>query len=171
MRTKALVWLILGASVMNGALAGGGINRALVHMPAWRHVGPVAWAHFSRFADLGLNAMILYPLEAVTGLVLSAATAILFYRTRGGARAAAIPIYAAAGFSAGGLLLTLKAAPILLSVRHLGEDSASLQRAFDGFEFWGDWRTVSQVLAFFANLASLAALACAPPAGSQRGPR
>jgi hypothetical protein len=36
MQSKSLIWLILGASVMDGALAGGGINRALVHMPAWR---------------------------------------------------------------------------------------------------------------------------------------
>lgn len=91
-------------------------------------------------------------------MILSVAAVVLFVR-KGGPRSIGIPIYAAAIFTVGGLLLTLKAAPIMLSVRHLGDDPVSLRRALDGFEFWGGWRSVSQILGFVANLFSLAAIA------------
>jgi len=40
-----------------------------------------------------------------------------------------------------GLLLTLRAAPIMFSVRDMTEPSA-LQHAFDGFYFWGSLRGI-----------------------------
>jgi hypothetical protein len=55
-----------------------------------------------------------------------------------------------------GLLLTIKAAPIMLSLRSLGSDSLALQSAFDGFDWWGRWRNVVQFGAFGANLWSVA---------------
>jgi len=53
-------------------------------------------------------------------------------------------------------------------VRHLGDDPVALQRAFDGFEFWGRVRGIFQVTAFVANVWSLVAVyrATAPRAGS-----
>ena len=56
------------------------------------------------------------------------------------------------------MLATRQAAPIMLSARHLGDDPIVLQRAFDGFEFWGRVWGVFQVLAFGAVLWSLVAL-------------
>ena len=41
------------AILLSGLLAGGDIDRAFVAMPAWQQVGAVAWAEFSRHADLG----------------------------------------------------------------------------------------------------------------------
>jgi hypothetical protein len=67
------------------------------------------------------------------------------------------PLYAAVLFAAGGLVLTVKAAPIMLGIRDLG-DPAALQRAFEGFWYWGNLRAVSQVLAFVAQLAALTVL-------------
>lgn len=163
MRYTSLTWIVLAACVPDGILAGGGIQRALVHMPAWRHLGPVAWATFSRYADLSTTGMILYPTEAFAGMILSVIAAILISRRSRARLPFALPVFAAALFTIGGLLLTLKAAPIMLGVRHLGDDPTALGRAFDGFEFWGGLRTVSQVLGFFANLWSLAAI-------SQSGP-
>jgi len=135
MKSRALLYVIFAASLMDGILVGGGIDRALVAMPAWHHVGPVSWATFSRHADLG-NGLILYPLEAFSGMILSVAAVILFRWESTAPRAAQMPIYAAA-LTIGGLLVTRKAAPIMLGVRNLGDDPAALQRAFDGFEFWG----------------------------------
>jgi hypothetical protein len=55
--------------------------------------------------------------------------------------------------------VTFKAAPFMLSLRHVGkQDVASLQHAFDGFRLWGGLRTVLQTLAFAANLWLLAAI-------------
>jgi hypothetical protein len=60
------------------------------------------------------------------------------------------------------LLTTLKAAPNVLWVRHLDEDTAALQQAMNGFQFWGNIRGIFQVLAFAANVWSLKVLAAAP---------
>jgi hypothetical protein len=158
MISKSLSWIVLAATLMDGILASGGINRATVDMPAWRHVGPVGWAAFSRYADLGRTAMVLYPLEAFSGMILSVAAVFVARRHPSVPGSVAIPVYAAALFTIGGLLLTVKAAPIMLSVRHLGDSPAALARAFNGFEFWGGLRTGSQVLGYFANLWSLVAI-------------
>ncbi len=58
----------------------------------------------------------------------------------------------------GGMLAATKAAPIMLSARHLGDDPVLLQRAFDGFEFWGRVWGVFQVLAFGTVLWALVTL-------------
>src|SRR5258707_473490 len=75
-------------------------------------------------------------------------------------RFVAIPVYAAAALAVAGLLMTFKAAPFMLSLRHIGnEEVALLEHAFNGFRLWGGVRTVLQTLAFGANLWSLAAIA------------
>ena len=53
--------------------------------------------------------------------------------------------------------MTVKAAPITLSIQHL-DHPAGLKMAFDGFWFWSAARAVFQVLAFAANLWSLVAV-------------
>ena len=148
---------LAAATVLDGFLAGGNVDRALVQMPAWRHVGAPAWAAYSRRADLG-NGLYLYPFEAIGGTLLSLLAAIAFYLEAGAARAAALPVYLAAGLALLGLLMTFQAAPKMLSLRRIGDDPAALQKAFDGFEFWGGIRGVFQVLAFLANVWSLVAL-------------
>ncbi len=135
-----------------------GINRTLVDMPAWQRLGAPAWAEFSRWADMGTAGLILYPLEGIGGAVLSIFAAIVFHRRRRSmAREAAVPIFAAALLSLGGMLATTQAAPTLLGTRH-HSDPVALQRALNGFAFWGGVRAVFQSLAFCANLWSLVAV-------------
>jgi hypothetical protein len=157
-RTRGLILsFVFVAAVFNGMLASG-INRTLVDMPAWQHVGATAWAEFSRWADMGTNGLILYPLEGIGGAVLSILAAIVFYLSRRSmTRSAAIPIYTAALLALGGMLATTQAAPTLLNTRHIS-DPAALQQALNGFEFWGGVRAVFQSLAFCANLWSLVAV-------------
>jgi hypothetical protein len=143
--------LLAGAMLTNGLLASGNINRNLVDMSAWREVGAGGWAAFSRHADLGWRAMIVYPGEAFAGMILSVAAAFAIRRVTRAPRATVIATYAAALLTIGGLLFTIKAAPIMLSVRHLGNDHAALQRAFDGFDFWGRLRGLCQVSAYVAS--------------------
>jgi hypothetical protein len=69
----------------------------------------------------------------------------------------AVPIYAAALLSLGGMLATTQAAPTLLGTRH-HSDPVVLQQALNGFAFWGGVRAVFQSLAFCANLWSLVAV-------------
>jgi hypothetical protein len=51
--------LLVAATFIGGLLAGGNVDRAFVAMPAWEHVGAIAWGQFSRHADLG-NRLVLY---------------------------------------------------------------------------------------------------------------
>jgi len=54
----------------------------------------------------------------------------------------------------------LKAAPIMLGIRDLA-DPEPVRRAFKGFRYWGDPRSVCQVLAFVFQVMALAALSTA----------
>jgi hypothetical protein len=147
--------LLVAATVVSGLLAGMNVDRAVVAMPAWRRVGPVAWAEFSRRADLG-NGKVVYPAEAVGGFLLILAaltTALVEGRALG---AAVLPLAVAAIFAAAGLVFTVKAAPFMLGI-HSEADPARLARAFAGFLFWGNLRGVCQVMAFLACVWALAA--------------
>jgi hypothetical protein len=149
--------LIAAATLISGILAGGNVNGA-VDGPAWQHLGVLAWAEYSRYADLSLGARILFPTEAFGAMILSVAAVLSFRRDGKEPRSVAFPIYAAALCAIGGLLITIKAAPIMLSIGHLGSDTVALQRAQDGFGFWDRIRGVFQVLAYLANFWSLVAL-------------
>ncbi len=152
--------LVIAATLVGSILAGLNVNRALVEMPAWQQVGPLAWAQFSAHADLSLTGTLLYSVSAIAGALLSIAATITYHRDRNRTTlsSAIIPLYAAALLAIGGLLLTIPAAPIMQSVPGLGSDTVALQHALDGFEFWGGIRAVFQVGAFVANLWSLVAL-------------
>jgi hypothetical protein len=149
--------LIVGAASFNAVLYGVGLDRLIVETPAWKHVGVLAWAAYSGYADLG-NGLVLYPLTAVGGTLLSVAAAIVYRRWPSRPWRTSLPIYAAAAFSIGGLLLTTQAAPFMLSLRTIADAPAALQPAFDGFEFWGGIHGVAQALAFVCNIWSLLVL-------------
>ncbi len=158
MVSRGTVRLAILATLVHSILAGMNVNRALVEMPAWQQTGPLAWAAFSRHADLARNGAILYPLDAFAGVILSLAAVVGFRRDGSRPRAAGIPIYAAPLMSIAGLLTTVKAAPNMLRVPDLDNDQEALQRALDGFQFWGNIRGLFQFLAFVANLWSLVAI-------------
>jgi hypothetical protein len=124
-RTRAL---LIAATVLSGLLAGGNLDRAIVAMPAWQQVGAPAWAEFSRHADLG-NGLILYPLEAIGALLLILLATVSLYRDRAVKTPVMLPLCGAAVLATAGLICTLKAAPIMLSVGHLTEPAA-LRQAF-----------------------------------------
>jgi hypothetical protein len=147
-RTKIL---LVVATFFGGLMAGLNVDRAFVAMPAWQQLGPLAWATFSQKADLG-NGLFLYPFEAIVGTLLNIGTLVSYRFDKVKTKSRALPLYLAALLSIGGLLVTVKAAPIMLSVPHLGGDPLLLQKAFDGFNFWGGIRGLSQLLAFVAEL-------------------
>jgi hypothetical protein len=148
--------LLVAATFIGGLLAGGNVDRAFVAMPAWEHVGAIAWGQFSRHADLG-NSLVLYPLEAFGSTLLTLAAASSFYFDRVTRRDAAAPLYIAALLCIAGLIFTIKAAPLMLGIREVNEPGA-LQSAFEGFRLWGNVRGACQVLAFAAQLWGLGVL-------------
>jgi hypothetical protein len=147
--------LVIAATLVESILAGGNVNRALIDMPAWQRTGSLSWSAFSRNADLGPVGRILYPLEGIAGAILSVAAALSFRRDGGTPISATVPVYGAALLAIGGLVVTTRAAPRMLSLPRVGGDPVATQQALDGFQFWGNIRAVFQVLAFITNLWSL----------------
>jgi hypothetical protein len=133
------------------------LNRTLVEMPAWRHVGAEAWAAFSRSADLG-NGRVLYPLAGIGGTLLDLAAAIALRLSARRPLSVAIPVYGAALMSVCVLLLTTQAAPIMLSLPRIGDNPAALLRAFEGFYRWDSIRAVFGALGCCADVLALAAI-------------
>jgi hypothetical protein len=92
--------------------------------------------------------------------VVAIAAAISYGFDRGAPRPAGPPIHLAALCAIGVIGTTIKAAPIMLGIPDLGDDSAALQNAFDQFTFWGLY--VRGAFGTIALLASLWALATYP---------
>ena len=157
---RATLGLIIGAVLVGGVLAGVGILRLLVEMPAWRQLGPAAWADFSRHADLG-NGLVLFPAVGL-GATLLAVAAAIGHRLGGSVpRAAALPLHLGAALALAGMVATAFAAPRMLSLRSIGDDPPAIARAFAAFALWGGIRGVVQTLAFAANVWALVAVAAA----------
>jgi len=136
---------------------GDSLGRTIVEMPAWRAVGPQAWAAFSRHADLGAGRIV-YPVAGIGGTLLSLIAAAAFRLSPRRPLSAAIPLYGAACANLGVMLLTVFAAPIMLSVPGLGNDPIALARAFAGFAYWDGVRAVVGAVGDCAALWALVAL-------------
>ena len=154
MRSDNFGLKLLAISVALVVPIGSFLGRSVVEMPAWQRVGPIAWAIFSRQADLG-NGEVLYPLFGIGSTVLAVALAIAYRLNRNAPRSAAFPVYLGAAFAIGVILATTQAAPQMLSLSHVGNDPVVLQRALDTFERWQAIRTGCIVLGYVCNLWAL----------------
>jgi hypothetical protein len=127
-------------------------------MPAWRTVGPVGWAIFSRQADLG-NGLLLYPIMAIGGTLLCVIAAVLLISSPLRPRSAQVPIFIGAALMILALPLSMRAAPFMLSLKRIGDGNVGLlAQAFSGFEFWGRLQGIFHLGAFAANLWSIVAV-------------
>jgi len=151
--------LILAATILDGLLSGGNVDRLLVATPAWHQLGLSAWAEFSRYADLG-NGVVVYPAMALGGTAASVLAAILFVSEMRSVRGVGLPIALAAVLMLVALPFSLLATPFMLSLRHMDAGNLpALTSAFSGAHYWGRLQGVFHVAAFFANLWSIAAFA------------
>lgn len=85
--------------MFHAVLAGAGLDRLVVQMPAWRIVGIQGWATYSRHADLG-HGLLLYPIAAIGGFVLSLSAVITARRQNASGLRTTIPFDAAAALAA-----------------------------------------------------------------------
>lgn len=159
MKTRIALGAALGLIILEQLLGTviDTMNRTLVEMPAWRHLGVQAWAAFSRSADLG-NGTILYPLAGIGGLALILAAAIIFRLGPRRPWPVAVPVYGAALMAICVMLTTTQAAPIMLSLHRIGDDPRALQKAFEGFYRWDSIRAIIGVLEGFLEIWALVAL-------------
>ena len=123
--------LATAATALGGILAGANATRLVLEMPALGRLGPQIWGDYSRNADLSLRGAAFYPPVAIGHAALSIAAAVALANDR----RARGPAVMAAILSLGGLALTFKAAPFMLSVRHLENDAPALERARRGFNY------------------------------------
>jgi hypothetical protein len=129
----------------------------IVGGPAWHALGAPAWAQYSRLADLG-TGLVAYPIEGIGSALLIIAAAVSSRFDRAVTHAVSRPLYLAVAFSVIGLLLTVKAAPIMLGLA-AAHSPAAVERAFDEFHFWGLYlRGFVDVLAFAASVWALSNL-------------
>jgi hypothetical protein len=136
-RRPSLTETLVLAAVLVGGLCGSLLDRSFVATPAWRSLGAVAWADYSRHADLG-NGDIVYPVGAILwwGLVIGAA--IAYRRDASAPRTAGRAIYLALGSVLGALGSTIIAAPVMQHVWIVPDsDTTALYNAFQTFTVWG----------------------------------
>jgi hypothetical protein len=145
--------LILLATAINGLLAGGSLDTALVKLPARRRIGPLAYATFARGNDLG-NGLVVYPVWAISAALLVFLATLLAYLERQPA-ALLLPLSIAALTSVIHFFFTSRAAPVMLSLKNTPDDAAVLQQKLDRFSFWHAYRAVFQALTFFVLLWAL----------------
>jgi hypothetical protein len=157
MNSKRTRVLLAAATLLSGILAGGVVDRVMVGGPAWHELGAAAWAQYSRLADLG-SGLIAYPIEGIGSTLLIIAAALSNHFDRGAPIGVSLALYLAVAFSILGLLLTIKAAPIMLGLAS-SQSTAAVERAFDEFYFWGLYlRGLVDVLAFVALVWALSNL-------------
>lgn len=156
---RVMLFLIVADMLLGGIAAA--LNRTLVEMPAWQHLGPEAWATFSRMADLG-NGEILYPLVGIGGTLSVLAAAVVFRFTSRRPWSVALPLYGTALMAVCGLLITTQAAPIMLSLHRIGDDPIALRQAFEGFYRWDSIRAVFGALGSCFEIWALVALLSVP---------
>jgi hypothetical protein len=155
-----LTWRFAVAAVLWQGLFGSPlIVRGFIETPAWQHLGAVAWAHFSRYADLG-TGLILYPIFGLISWVIALATAVSYRLDRTANRAAALPVYLAALFSIAAALTTVVAAPIMLGIMNLPEAGTGIQEGFSRFTLWGVYvRGAAFTLSFLSSVWAMVRLA------------
>jgi len=152
------VGLSLAAAIVNGLLAGGNVDRAIVARPAWTHLGLVPWAEYSRHADLG-NGQWFYPAMALGGTLLSVLAAVLFLSRNRGIGKSGWPVLLAASLMVICLPISFEAAPFIQSLRHIeNQNLALLESAFAGSFFWGRFQMLLHVAGFSANLWAIVSL-------------
>ena len=106
--------LIFLAFLLSSALAGTILNRIVVEFPARRKIGYVAYANYTRAADLG-NGLWFYPFLAIGSLLLELA-ALAFWLFDALPPRLITPISAAVLFSVGVMVTTAVAAPLMLRI-------------------------------------------------------
>ena len=149
----AVFWILVLAVVVNGILAGLSFDVAVVKLPTRKRIGAVAYANFVRGNDLG-NGLIVYPAIGIVAALLVFVTTITAFLARAPQSVLLLLVFASAATIAHSGC-TVKAAPIMLSLRSAPDDEEILTAKLDRFAFWHGVRAVFQFLAFVVLLWAL----------------
>ena len=160
---RRLLYAIAVTTAFEGIRAGVGVLRALLDLPARLHIGPAAFAEFSRATDLSKTGIAFYVIYGFGGAFLTGTVWILAVRTRALIVVRRLSAVAAV-CSILILALTTQAAPLMFRIGSAPSDSVVLQNLLDRFTFWTDLRIACACISFLAMLGALTALASRPRA-------
>ena len=149
----AVFWLLVLAVVVNGILAGLSFDVAVVKLATRKRIGAVAYANFARGNDIG-NGLVVYPAIGVLAALLVFGTTIAALLAQA-PRSVVIPLVLASAATIAHSGCTVKAAPIMLSLRSTPDDEELLAAKLDQFAFWHGIRAAFQLLAFVVLLWAL----------------
>lgn len=144
------VFLIAIATAINGLLAGLNVDTALVKLPARRRIGVVAYALFARGNDLG-NGRVVYPLLGIGAALLTVLATVIAFISQARVEVVLLLSFASL-FSLLHIFATIRAAPVMLSLKDSPDDEAILTAKLDRFARWHAVRAMFQVLTFFILL-------------------
>lgn len=151
-----------GAALFGGLLAGVTVNRALVQLPAWRRIGVVAWADFTRAENTGIGT-IFYPALGLVALLLTIGTAVAFRFDRDKRGARSLPIYASAVLAITWALVTrVVLVPTMFALKTAGDNAVELQQVFLRVARGSAVNDVLHVVTFALSLWALATLCSGP---------
>jgi hypothetical protein len=151
MDTFTIILIIL--TFIQGLAAGICFDKALVNLPTRHRIGVTSYANFARGNDLG-NGLKVYPYLVVGGgFIILVFTLFAYFNDQPTVKL--YPLYFTSLSVIGYLFSTLKAAPIMWSLKNTFDDEVTLKQKLDKFAYWHSWRTIFQILAFIALLWTL----------------
>lgn len=126
---------------------------AVVKLPTRKRIGAIAYANFARANDLG-NGLVVYPAVGILAALLVLGTTITAFLSQS-PQSVLVPLVLASTTTIAHSPCTVKAAPIMLSLRIAPEDEELLTAKLGRFAFWHGVRAVFQVLSFVVLLWAL----------------
>ncbi len=145
---SALFVVVVISVAAHVVLAGAGVDRVLVEMPARKKIGALAFAHYLRAKDLG-NGRVVYPLAGILGWVsaLVALGVAVITRT---SQEVLIALAVAAASAIAGIALTTQAAPTMFQIGRSPDREEAVGPLIERFASLGNWRALSQVVTLVA---------------------
>ncbi|HEV8190129.1 MAG TPA: hypothetical protein VGP82_01390 [Ktedonobacterales bacterium] len=139
-----LLVLVLVAVIPHLLLAGAGVVRLFVQLPARHRLGAVAFAKYSRAMDLG-NGLYLYPLLGIGGPLatwVAFALAALWHASGG----LLLPLGIASGLAVLHSFTTTQAAPTMMRIGRAEDRSEILGPLLERFTLWSWARAILQAV-------------------------
>jgi hypothetical protein len=146
--------LAAGALFFAGLQAGVTLNRALVELPAWRRVGVLAWAGFTRAENVGVGAAF-YPVLGLVAIVATVATAVAYRFDKDQRLTRSIPVYTAAAITVFWAVITRVVLVPQLSSLKLDDSPSRLQQIFGTVLFGSAINDALHLAAFALSLWAL----------------
>ncbi len=147
--------LTVAAVAADGLLAGASLDQSLKQLPARHRIGAIAYAAYTRAADLG-PGIVWYAVLGVGAALVTVAAALAAVAQRIAAPVT-VPLLAAAALAILHSLATTQAAPTMFRQRQVPQTEEALGAVFARFARWQTVRVALQVLTLAAVLWALIA--------------